>query len=85
MNTKASTFPRSNVLVLGSNSVYSLLPSTLIAQADALLERHRLEEAIDLADRQLKRFQGRVTVGPEEVSSGTIFLLPLLTESTTFI
>lgn len=69
MNVKTSTFPRSNVLVLGSNSVYSLLPSTLITQADALLERHRLEEAVDLADAQLKRLQSRVSVSPEEVSS----------------
>ena len=69
MSSKASAFPHSNVLVLGSNSVYSLLPSTLIAQADALLDRHRLEEAVDLADRQLKKFQGRVTVGREEVRS----------------
>ncbi|KIP07261.1 hypothetical protein PHLGIDRAFT_118311, partial [Phlebiopsis gigantea 11061_1 CR5-6] len=67
MSGKASAYPRSNVLVLGSNSVYSLVPSTLIAQADALLDRHRLEEAVDLADRQLRKLQGRVTVGPEEV------------------
>lgn len=84
MNTKASTFPRSNVLVLGSNSVYSLLPATLIAQADALLERHRLEETVDLAERQLKKFQGRVTVSPEEVSRGTLSLPLLIIERVAF-
>lgn len=67
MSGKASAYPRSNVLVLGANSVYTLVPSTLIAQADALLDRHRLEEAVDLAGRQLRKLQGRVTVGPEEV------------------
>ncbi|EKM58173.1 uncharacterized protein PHACADRAFT_252272 [Phanerochaete carnosa HHB-10118-sp] len=66
MNSKSSTLPRSNVLVLGSNSVHCLLPATLIAQADALLDRHRLEEAVDLADRHLKRLQARVAVGQEE-------------------
>ena len=67
MNTKGSAFPRSNVLIIGSNSIHSLLPATLIAQADALLERHRLEEAVDLADKQLKRLQARVSVSTEEV------------------
>ncbi|GJE85460.1 hypothetical protein PsYK624_015390 [Phanerochaete sordida] len=66
MNSKTSSLPRSNVLILGSNSVQCLLPSTLIAQADALLDRHRLEEAVNLADRQLKRLQSRVSVGQEE-------------------
>lgn len=67
MNSKFAGFLRSNVLVLGSNSVQCLLPSTLITQADALLEAHRIEEAVDLADRQLKKFQSRVAVSQEEV------------------
>lgn len=59
--------PTSNILVLGSNSVHCLLPSTLITRADALLSAHRLEEAVELADQQLKRLQGRVTLDTEEV------------------
>ena len=80
MNSRASTLPRSNVLILGSNSVHCLLPSTLITQADALLDRHRLEEAADLAEKQLKRFQTRVSVGQEEVRGEHILnLTPSLT------
>ena len=44
-----------------------MLPSTLITRADALLNAHRLEEAVELADQQLKRLQGRVTLDTEEV------------------
>ncbi|KAI0337403.1 hypothetical protein BDW22DRAFT_1409963 [Trametopsis cervina] len=58
--------PTSNVLVLGSNSVHCLLPSTLITRADALLDRHRLEDAVELADRERKRLQGKVTVNTDE-------------------
>ncbi|KAI0667249.1 hypothetical protein C8Q78DRAFT_1071980 [Trametes maxima] len=50
-------FPRANVLVLGADSVQALLPSTLISQADALLEAHRLEDAADMADQQRKKLQ----------------------------
>lgn len=60
-------FPKSNVLVLGSNSVHCLLPSTLITRADALLDRHRLDDAVELADQQLRKLQGRVSVDNEEV------------------
>ncbi|KAI0090078.1 hypothetical protein BDY19DRAFT_887852 [Irpex rosettiformis] len=58
--------PTSNVLVLGSNSIHCLLPSTLITRADALLGAHRLDEAVELADRQLKKLQGKVTLDTEE-------------------
>lgn len=50
-------FPRASVLVVGSNSVQALLPSTLISQADALLLAHRLEDAADLAEQQRKKLQ----------------------------
>lgn len=42
----APNFPRSRVLVVGAESVYALLPSTLISQADGLLESGRLADAI---------------------------------------
>ncbi|KAJ7632673.1 hypothetical protein FB45DRAFT_913126 [Roridomyces roridus] len=58
-------FPKSNVLLLGS-SVQSLVPSTLISQADSLLDSHRIEEAVDLADQQRKKLQGNVTVDEDE-------------------
>ncbi|KAI0760618.1 hypothetical protein C8Q74DRAFT_1208816 [Fomes fomentarius] len=50
-------FPRASVLVVGSNTVQALLPSTLISQADALLLAHRLEDAADLAEQQRKKLQ----------------------------
>ncbi|KAI0365805.1 hypothetical protein BV20DRAFT_953552 [Pilatotrama ljubarskyi] len=56
------TFPRANVLVLGSNAVHALLPSTLISQADALLEAHRLEDATDLAEQHRKKLQSMLNV-----------------------
>ncbi|KAJ7172426.1 hypothetical protein C8R46DRAFT_1085911 [Mycena filopes] len=58
-------FPKSNILLLG-NSVQSLVPSTLISQADSLLDAHRIEEAVDLADQQRRKLQGHVTVDEDE-------------------
>ncbi|KAJ6596948.1 hypothetical protein DFH09DRAFT_106793 [Mycena vulgaris] len=60
-----STFPKSGILLLG-NSVQSLVPSTLISQAESLLDSHRIEEAVDLADQQRKKLQGNVTVDEDE-------------------
>ncbi|TFY60724.1 hypothetical protein EVJ58_g4965 [Rhodofomes roseus] len=60
------SFPRANVLVIGANSVQALLPSTLISQADALLQAHRVEEAADLADQQRIKFQALITVDEHE-------------------
>ncbi|CAL1698826.1 unnamed protein product [Somion occarium] len=62
---KSST-SRSNVLVLGSNAVYSLLPSTLIAQVEALLDAHRIEDAVDMADQQRRKVEAQLTVDEEE-------------------
>ncbi|KAL4242308.1 Vam6/VPS39/TRAP1 family protein [Abortiporus biennis] len=59
-------FPRSNVLVLGSDSVYSLLPSTLIAQVEALLESHRVEDAVNMAEQQRKKLQSKLTMDDDE-------------------
>ena len=47
----------SSVLLLGSSSIQSLVPSTLISQVESLLESHRYEDAIDLADQQLRKLQ----------------------------
>lgn len=41
--------------MLSSNSISALLPSTLISQAEALLESHRLEDAADLADQNQRK------------------------------
>ncbi|KAJ7046834.1 hypothetical protein C8F04DRAFT_1061878 [Mycena alexandri] len=60
-----STFPKSGILLLG-NSVQSLVPSTLISQAESLLDSHRIEEAVDLADQQRRKLQGNVTVDEDE-------------------
>lgn len=46
-----SSYPRSAVLVLGQSSIYSLLPSTLFAQVESLLQNGRLAEADALLGR----------------------------------
>lgn len=48
-------FPKSNALLLSNNSIQSLLPSTLISQAESLLESHRVEDAVDLVDQNQRR------------------------------
>lgn len=60
-------FPRANVLVLASDAVQALLPSTLISQADALLEAHRLEDVTDLAEQHWKRLQSTLNVDKHDV------------------
>lgn len=65
--TRLPLFPRSNVLVLSDNAVQSLLPSTLISQADALLESHRIEETVDLADQNRRKLLGNLTVDEDQV------------------
>jgi hypothetical protein len=62
-----STFPRSHLLILGPNSIQSLLPVTPISQADALLESHRVEDVILLADQQRKKVQGKLVADANEV------------------
>lgn len=64
---RLSTFPRSGVLILGSNSIQSLVPSTLISQVESLLESHRIEDAIQLADQQRKKLQKSISVNEDEV------------------
>ncbi|KAH9962835.1 hypothetical protein BC827DRAFT_1129633 [Russula dissimulans] len=65
--TQHSTFPRSHLLILGPNSIQSLLPVTPISQAEALLESHRIEDVIQLADEQRKKVQSRLVVDSNEV------------------
>ncbi|KAH9057206.1 hypothetical protein EDB87DRAFT_1578953 [Lactarius vividus] len=62
----ASTFPRSHVLILGPNSVQSLLPVTPISQAETLLDGHRIEDVIQLADQQRKKVQSKLVVDASE-------------------
>jgi len=62
-----STFPRSHLLVLGPNSIQSLLPVTPISQSEALLESHRIEDVILLADQQRKKVQGKLVADANEV------------------
>src|SRR6266436_4482581 len=62
-----STFPRSHLLILGPNSIQSLLPVTPISQAEALLESHRIEDVILLADQQRKKVQGKLVADANEV------------------
>lgn len=62
------TFPRSSVLVLGPNSIQSLVPSTLVSQLESLLESHRLEDAFNLADQRRKKLEESITVDEDEVN-----------------
>ncbi|KAI0000159.1 hypothetical protein BJV74DRAFT_876958 [Russula compacta] len=62
-----STFPRSHLLILGPNIIQCLLPVTAIHQAEALLESHRIEDVIQLADQQRKKVQSKLVVDPDEV------------------
>ncbi|RDB17168.1 Transforming growth factor-beta receptor-associated protein 1 [Hypsizygus marmoreus] len=61
-----STFPRSSVLILGPNSIQSLLPSTLISQVESLLDSHRINDAIDLADKQRKKLYANISINEDE-------------------
>jgi hypothetical protein len=56
-------------LILASNSIQSLLPSTLISQAESLLESHRIDDAVGLVDQQRKKIEGKLKVDEDEVSS----------------
>lgn len=61
-------FPRSGVLVLGGNSIQSLVPSTIISQVESLLDSHRIEDAVDLADQRRKKLEGTISVDEDEAS-----------------
>jgi hypothetical protein len=69
-----STFPHSGVLILGPNSIQSLLPSTLISQAESLLENHCIDEAANLAEQQRKKLHGKVAADSDEVSNYAVHL-----------
>lgn len=63
------TFPRSSVLVIGHDSIQSLVPSTLVSQLESLLEGHRLEDAFNLADQRRKKLQESITIDEDEVNA----------------
>ena len=69
-----STFPRSHLLILGPNSVQSLLPVTPISQAEALLNDHRIEDVIQLVDQQRKKVQSKLVVDASEVRRSSLAL-----------
>ncbi|ORY74073.1 hypothetical protein BCR35DRAFT_293491 [Leucosporidium creatinivorum] len=52
-------------LVIGKNSLYALTPLTLVVQADALMEKGRVEEALAMADQVEKAGSGGVAANPE--------------------
>ncbi|TFK19356.1 hypothetical protein FA15DRAFT_674517 [Coprinopsis marcescibilis] len=56
----------SQLLVLGSNSVHSLVPSSLIAQVETLLESHKLEDAFNLADAKRKKLEESLEVDEDQ-------------------
>ena len=75
--TQHSTFPRSHLLILGPNSIQSLLPVTPISQAEALPESHRIEDVIQLADEQRKKVQSRLIVDANEVRLVSSIFIPV--------
>ncbi|KAI9438733.1 hypothetical protein H4582DRAFT_2057353 [Lactarius indigo] len=50
----------------GPNSVQSLLPVTPISQAETLLDGHRIEDVLQLADQQRKKVQSKLVVDASE-------------------
>jgi hypothetical protein len=62
-----ATFLSSNILNFGPSSLQSLLPVTSVSQAEALLENHRIQDVIELADKQRKKVEGKFVVDPDEV------------------
>lgn len=73
MSIRNPSYPRSNVLVLGSSSIHSLLPSTLTSQAEALLEAHRIEDAVKVAEQFRRKMQSKPHVSVQEVSTALHF------------
>ncbi|THV05369.1 hypothetical protein K435DRAFT_961137 [Dendrothele bispora CBS 962.96] len=67
LHSSSTTFPRSSILLLGANSIQSLVPATLISQIESLLESHRIEDAVDLADQQRKKLESSITVNEDEL------------------
>ncbi|KAI0312172.1 hypothetical protein OF83DRAFT_1287071 [Amylostereum chailletii] len=61
-----STFPRSSVLILGYNSIQSLLPTTTLSQAESLLDLHRIDDVVLLADQLRKKLESKLTVDEDE-------------------
>ncbi len=64
---RQAAFPRSGILVLGANSIQSLVPATLISQVESLLGSHRVEDALTLAEQQRKKLQANHIVNEDEV------------------
>ena len=58
-------FPHSNVLLISADAVHSLLPPTLISQIGALLELHKIKQAVALAEQHRKR----LARGPNAIDS----------------
>jgi vacuolar protein sorting-associated protein 3 len=65
--SRRPAFQKSGILVFGENSIQSLVPSTLISQVEALLDSHRIQDAIKLADQQHTKLGGLAHPDPEEV------------------
>ena len=51
-------FPRSSILIASENTISSLLPSTLLSQAESLLEHRRRDDVIDLAEQSQRKVMG---------------------------
>ena len=48
-------FPHSNVLLISTDAVHSLLPPTLISQLEALLELNKVDQAAALAEQHREK------------------------------
>lgn len=66
-------FPRSNILVMSDNSILSLLPSTFISRAEALIDKGQVEEAVDLANEHRRKLEQNISHDEDKVGRITSF------------
>ncbi|KIY53310.1 hypothetical protein FISHEDRAFT_63459 [Fistulina hepatica ATCC 64428] len=57
----------SGILLFGQNFLQSLVPATLISRIESLLEEHRVQDAVDLADQQRRKLEGNLKVKEQEL------------------
>lgn len=65
---RTPAFPRAQVLLVSNSSLQCLLPSTIISQAEALLDIRRIEDAVDLAEQNMRKLLGNMDVDEDQVS-----------------
>jgi hypothetical protein len=70
-NRQPSQFPKAHVVVFGPDCVYALLPSTIISQADGLIDSGKVQDAAHLVAQVQKKLATRPGGEGEMVRSCT--------------